>query len=104
VLPLAFAADGIDELVLGFAPRYRPHAVAPTTIHLAATDIDRAWTVAIAEGAIEARTDGDGTADLRIEAAVNDLYLLLWNRAGTEAAALRGDPAALDTWRAAVAV
>jgi len=103
-LPLAFAADGVDELVLGFAPRYRPRGITPATIHLGATDVDRRWTVALTDGIIEASDGIDGPADLRIEAPVNDLYLLLWNRGAADHAVLTGDPAALDSWRAAVAV
>lgn len=100
-----FAADGVDELVLGFAPRYRPGPITATTIRFSATDVGRAWTVALAEGSIEATTDGAAAdADLRIDATAADLYLLLWNRGGIERATLHGDASALDTWRAAVAV
>lgn len=104
VVPAAFAADGVDELVLGFAPRFRPGPITPTTLRFAAPDVGRAWTVRLAEGAIEAVGDAHGEADLHIEARASDLYLLLWNRAETERVTLTGDPSALDTWRTAVAV
>jgi uncharacterized protein (TIGR03083 family) len=103
-LPPAFAADGVDELLLGFAPRYRPAGITPATIQLRASDVGRGWTIALGEGAIDTSDAIDGPADLRIEAPINELYLLLWNRTGAEHATLHGDPAALDSWRAAVAV
>jgi uncharacterized protein (TIGR03083 family) len=103
-LPPAFAADGVDELLLGFAPRYRPAGITPATIQLRASDVDRAWTIALGEGAVATSDTIDGPADLRIDAPINELYLLLWNRTGAERATLHGDPAALDSWRAAVAV
>jgi uncharacterized protein (TIGR03083 family) len=103
-VPADFAADGVDELVMGFAPRYRPVDVTPATIHLRASDIDHGWTVAIADGAIDTSPDIRGRADLRIEAPVAELYLLLWNRSGIGKATLTGDSAALDSWRAAVTV
>jgi uncharacterized protein (TIGR03083 family) len=100
----AFAADGVDELLLGFAPRYRPAGIAPARLHFHATDVARGWTATIAEGAVEVTDSIHGDADLRIDAPVNVLYLLLWNRTGVEHAVLTGDAAALDSWRAAVAV
>lgn len=103
-LPLAFASDGIDELLLGFAPRYRPTGVAPARLHFHAPDVGRGWTVTIGEGTVEVIESDDGQADLRIEAPVNGLYLLLWNRTGVEHATLTGEASALDSWRASVAV
>jgi uncharacterized protein (TIGR03083 family) len=103
-LPPAFATDGVDELLLGFAPRFRPTDISPATIQLRASDVDRGWMVTLGEGAIAVTDTIDGPADLRIEAPINELYLLLWNRTAVEGSNLHGDPAALDSWRAAVAV
>jgi uncharacterized protein (TIGR03083 family) len=103
-VPLAFAADGVDELLLGFAPRYRPTGIAPALLHFRATDMQRGWTARIAEGVVEVTDRIDGPADLRVDAPINDLYLVLWNRVGTERATLTGDVAAFASWRAAVAV
>jgi uncharacterized protein (TIGR03083 family) len=103
-VPPEFAVDGVGELVLGFAPRYRPGPITPATIRFTATDVDHSWTVSLGEGTIRSATGSDGEADLRVEATASDLYFILWNRSSTDRATLVGDATAFDTWRATVAV
>jgi uncharacterized protein (TIGR03083 family) len=55
--PPDFAADGIDELVMGFGQRrkYRPSAEHVGGMHLRTTDTGHAWHVAADDGRIQAR-------------------------------------------------
>ena len=55
--PPDFAADGIDELIMGFGQRrkYRPSADKDGTMRVQATDTGDAWHVAAEAGRIEAR-------------------------------------------------
>jgi len=43
-------------------------------------------------------------ADWSIRSPVSDLYLLLWNRRGTDGLEVQGDPALLDLWRTSIQV
>jgi uncharacterized protein (TIGR03083 family) len=83
------ALDGIDELVMGFAPRSRsPLRVAPgeapVTIAVRTPDATYGWTLRVSEDPpVVARHDlapGDAGVDAVIEAPAVPLYLALWHR------------------------
>jgi uncharacterized protein (TIGR03083 family) len=95
-----FAADGIDELLSGFFGRPGGRLVAdrPLSMALVPTDIDAAWTFYI-EPSGRRLVAGEQPAGLTIVGPASELYLLLWNRNGTERLELRGDGAVLDLWR-----
>ncbi len=92
----AFAADGIDELLVLFVPRRssKLRADPPATLAVRCTDVEASWLL---------RMDGDGvtttaaTGDARSGAActvsgtAHDLYLALWNRLGADELAVEGD-------------
>jgi uncharacterized protein (TIGR03083 family) len=117
-----FAADGIDELVTGFAPRERrvAHAGRPRTLRLRAADTGEVWQLAIGpdgvhghRGTVEAATVEAGSvpagsvpADTVVSGPASRLYLLLWNRqdADTAAVTITGDPDGLRLWRDTVRV
>lgn len=97
----AFAVDGIDELLSGFFGRAGGRLLAdpPRSMALVPTDIDVAWTFHI-EPSGRRLVAGEQPAQLTIVGPSSELYLLLWNRTGTERLELRGDEAVLDLWRA----
>lgn len=102
-----FAADGIDELLVGFAPGERLAASINThkVLGVYSRDTGDCWQVSVDPEGIVARR-GTGPADCTIEGAASDLYLTLWNRTRTEDArlAITGDSNVLQLWRTAVHV
>jgi uncharacterized protein (TIGR03083 family) len=107
VTPFAqeLAADGVEELLLGFASRRngRLRADPPRTLGLHATDAGADWLVRVEPDRIEVSRE-PGEADWSVTGPASDLYLLLWNRRGTEGLRVQGDPALLELWRASVRV
>ena len=102
-----FAADGIDELIMGFAPREKP-AVSPQTactLQLKATDTGDGWHVVIGSGGIQARR-GQDRASAVVSGPAAALYLLLWNRQDPRSAGVTvcGDSSVLALWRDVVQV
>ncbi|MEW2444770.1 maleylpyruvate isomerase family mycothiol-dependent enzyme [Micromonospora marina] len=95
-----FAADGIDELLGGFFGRPGGRLVAdpPLSMALVPTDVDARWTTYI-EPAGHRLVAGEMPAQLTVTGPASELYLLLWNRGGTERLELRGEAAVLDLWR-----
>jgi uncharacterized protein (TIGR03083 family) len=97
-----FAADGVDELVTGFAPRERPTARPRATraLQLHAADTGDEWHLVIAPGGIGARR-GRHDADAVVSGPAQGLYLLLWNRQDIQAAGatVAGDTDVLLLWR-----
>lgn len=102
-----FAADGVAELFGGFlARRGRSIALgAPVRIAVRAADAECAWTITFEPGSRERVTvPAAQPADLLLTGPAADLYLLLWNRGGTERIALDGDAGLLDRWREGVKI
>jgi uncharacterized protein (TIGR03083 family) len=103
----AFAADGIDELIMGFAPRrrYRARGGGERSLAVLAADTGASWQVRLADGATEVQR-GAGAADCVLGGPASGLYAFLWNRCDTGPAgiAVGGDPAVLETWRGNVRV
>lgn len=99
-----FAADGIDELIMGFASRSirhgRWHGPA-ATLAICADDGPGAragWLVAGGpDGAGVAR--GTGPADCTVTGPAASLYLLLWNRDPGGEVEVSGDPGVLAGFR-----
>ena len=98
----ALAVDGIDELLLGFFARQRGRLLAEpgVTLGVRVTDAGEsdAWTMRIGPQGREVDR-GSGHGDLVISGAASDVYLFLWNRAGTDHVELTGDERVLDIWR-----
>jgi uncharacterized protein (TIGR03083 family) len=103
--PPEHAADGLDELLLGFASRRkgRLRADPPRSFALHATDFDADWLVRVQPDRIEV-SDRPGDADWSVAGPASDLYLLLWNRRGTDGLEVAGDPSLLRLWRTSVRV
>jgi uncharacterized protein (TIGR03083 family) len=101
----AFAADGLEELLLGFfgRPPREPLDVPTRTLQLRADDggaggSDRAWLVTVGpEGTRTLHERGD--ADCSVTASTSDLYLLMWNRRSADGLDVAGDDSVLQGWR-----
>ncbi len=97
----AFAADMLDELLSGFAPRPSVNGSgveSERVLHVHATGVDEHWFLTIGPEGVETTRDGDD-ADLTVAAPAADLYLLFWNRSDGSTAELTGDADLLDVWR-----
>jgi uncharacterized protein (TIGR03083 family) len=114
--PADFAADGIDELIIGFLGRGRGDQEPPQpgqhrTLQVLASDIEsdpHGWLVELsADGGRVVRVSrGGGPADCTLAGPAAALYLRLWNRADPAAAGVTvsGDPRVLQAWRDGVQV
>ncbi|MFT3861226.1 maleylpyruvate isomerase family mycothiol-dependent enzyme [Micropruina sp.] len=78
----ALARDGIDELLLGFAPRAKsnPKADAPTSIAVVTDDGLGRWTLSLDLDGTRASVGADDDADVRIAGTARGVYTSLWNR------------------------
>jgi uncharacterized protein (TIGR03083 family) len=100
-----FAADGIDELIVGFASRKKTGPATTRTLQLHATDTGDRWQVIIGLDGIRGHR-GTGQGGTVLTGPASELYLLLWNRraAGTAVVTIAGDPAGLHVWQDTVQV
>ena len=94
----SFAGDGIDELLVAFAPRKESFPVATSVSMLVhATDIDARWHVTMSPHGVSTSRD-PGPADVTLTGAASDLYLSVWNRGDDSTIGIEGDRDVLDTW------
>ena len=110
-----FAADGVDELIMGFGQRrkYQPQpgsAADGGRLSVVAADTGDAWSIAARQGRLQPRRKtaadaADGAACV-VGGPASGLYLYLWNRVSAADAAVTttGDPALLASWQAAVKI
>jgi uncharacterized protein (TIGR03083 family) len=106
-----FAADGIDELIMGFGRRrkYQPRSTAGGAwLRVLATDTGDAWLVEAQGGDLQPRRDADDhqEAGCTVSGPASSLYLYLWNRADAARAGVTvaGDPGLLSSWQSSVRV
>ncbi|HYB46236.1 MAG TPA: maleylpyruvate isomerase family mycothiol-dependent enzyme [Streptosporangiaceae bacterium] len=111
--PPDFAADGIDELIMGFGQRrkYRPSAGHEGSLDVRAADTGHAWHIAAEGGRIQARrepggSDSRSSAHGSVAGPASGLYLFLWNRSDAAQAGITiaGDPGFLAHWQSSVRV
>jgi len=111
--PPDFAADGIDELIMGFGQRrkYRPSAEHQSSLDVRTTDTGHAWHVGAEDGRIQARREPSAPgsaarADGTVAGPASGLYLFLWNRCDADQAGvtIAGDTGLLRTWQSSVRV
>ena len=112
-IPAEVAADGVDELLMGFARRNArrgPLSDPPRGLFVQLTD-GYQWIGRMGpEHAEVARGwpgPAAGPADCAVAGPAADVYLLLWNRrdpGDLPAVELTGDPAVLERWRHGVRV
>jgi uncharacterized protein (TIGR03083 family) len=106
-----FAADGIDELIMGFGRRrkYQPGSVTDgVSLRVLTTDTGDAWLIEAREGRLQPRRDAHGAeeAGCTVSGPAAGVYLYLWNRADAAQAGvtIAGDPGLLSAWQASVRV
>ena len=106
-----FAADGIDELIMGFGQRrkYRPSADRDGSMQVCTTDTGHAWHVGTEDGRIQARRqqhDSPASAACTITGPASGVYLFLWNRPDDAQAnvTVTGDRDFLAAWQSSVRV
>ncbi|MGH3505237.1 MAG: maleylpyruvate isomerase family mycothiol-dependent enzyme [Nocardioidaceae bacterium] len=96
--PATIAADGIDELLVGFARRSRRLRRDPArSLAVHPEDSDDRWFVRLAPEAVEV-SRADAGADCTVRGPASDLYLLLWNRRGPDGLDIDGDETMLSLW------
>jgi uncharacterized protein (TIGR03083 family) len=112
-VPADLAADGIDELLIGFARRNArrgPRSDPPRGLFVAAAD-GYQWVARMSpeQAEVERGWPGPaaGPADCTVTGPAAEVYLLLWNRrdpGDLPGLRLTGDPGVLDQWRRGVRV
>jgi uncharacterized protein (TIGR03083 family) len=109
--PAEFAADGIDELIMGFFGRgLADPPDRPRALRVVATDANSSWLVTLtADGSQVAAVERGGTPDQPADTAVtgraSDLYLLLWNRSSADGGvSVAGNVGLLRAWPDAMRV
>jgi uncharacterized protein (TIGR03083 family) len=108
----AFAADGVDELIMCFAARqrYRLRGDGERSLTVRARDADARWHVRLADGGTAVgrgvAVSDDDAADCTLEGSAAGLYAFLWNRSDAARAGLTitGRPEILDVWSTSVRV
>ncbi len=92
----ALARDGIDELLLGFAPRPRYTLTRPEPVQISVTTEDGlgAWTVSLGPAGTTARVGSVPDAGAEVTGSARGVYTGLWNRGRHFAVA--GDEAPLQ--------
>jgi uncharacterized protein (TIGR03083 family) len=112
--PAEFAADGIDELIMGFGRRRRYQPVAGTgggRLQVIAADTRDEWHIDARDGQLQPRRKDDAAADAAaatctVSGPASGVYLYLWNRADAARAGVTvtGNPDLLTCWRSGVRV
>jgi len=95
------AADGVDEMMLGFSGRYR-NLRNPERVRLAirATDAERAWWCTIGpDELMSAQGEPTQPATTTLSGKSGELLLWLWNRRTADGLEVNGDPTVLEIWR-----
>jgi len=92
----AFASDGIDEILMLFAPRWGVPTPRAQTMVVRTTDTNDAWHVTMGPDTISVRR-GDGSSDVTLTGSASDLYLAVWNR-GDPPISVTGAPELVATW------
>jgi uncharacterized protein (TIGR03083 family) len=93
------AADGIDELLMGFITRGkgRLHAAEPYRLLVRTDDTGHAWTLRISEGPVVTVPGAVERPEVVFSGTAVQLYLSLWNRADELATDGRSD--LVGQWR-----
>ena len=101
----AFAADGVDELIMGFLGRDAQRGSwggPPGVLGLHAGDgtgVTAHWRVASTPGQLAVAREA-GPAGCDVTGGAARLYLLLWNRGDADGLQVRGDAGTLAAFRA----
>lgn len=99
-----FAADGIDELVMGMIPDRLGAGDGPASVVIEPLDRNVSWTVHVAPHGVDVRREAVSGAELNLFGLSSDLYRWVWNRADDAEVSLRGNVLVSDWWRQKVVV
>lgn len=88
------AADGIDELLTVYLPRWGAPRGTGERIGFRTTDTGDEWLLKIGEGHL-ATTRDLAEAQATLTGTANDLLLTLWGRTPFDTVSIEGDPAPL---------
>jgi uncharacterized protein (TIGR03083 family) len=108
--PADFAADGIDELIMGIFGRGAAGTMPGSfTLGVDAADLNENWVVGNVRSGTKAASvplGGVSETDCTVTGPASALYLLLWNRATAAdgGVAVTGDPDVLRLWQAEMQV
>lgn len=99
-----FAADGLDELLIGFHARRRSQvrSSVPKTLHLHATDEPGGgsdWFLHVTDEPLVTSRTFDGPVDCVLSGPVELLYLTLWNRCRIDDLTVSGDSGVAKSWQ-----
>jgi uncharacterized protein (TIGR03083 family) len=116
-VPDVFAADGVDEILSGFATRARRLRGAPATLVVAADAPAFSWRVRLGPDAVtveraptgtgaepERADDGGDTPWCAVAGPAPALYWWLWNRGDGAALTVSGDADVLARWHDGLSV
>ena len=105
-LPADFAADGINELLLGFAHRNRRRLSREeeTAAVLVASDTGDRWRFAATPQGLEVAAEAELGAPTVVRGTAHQLYLLTWNRLPLEDVMVDGSPEPLRWLRSSLQV
>jgi uncharacterized protein (TIGR03083 family) len=100
-----FAADGIDEVIMGFTPRMRRLRGGTWSLAVRPTDDRGRWHVRPGPGKTEV-SRADAAADCVLSGPAAGLYAFLWNRCTARDAGIEvtGDASILATWTSSACV
>jgi len=94
-----FAADGIDEMLVAFAPRGSEFSIgSPATMAIQTNDTNDQWHVTMTPNGITT-SRGQGPAEVTLTGSASDLYLTVWNRGDDSTIEVTGNRDLVDTWR-----
>ncbi|MEV0552293.1 MULTISPECIES: maleylpyruvate isomerase family mycothiol-dependent enzyme [unclassified Streptomyces] len=98
-VPVDFAVDGIDELLLGFHARGRSRVRTdePRVLRVRASDSDAVWSVRLSAEPPAAEHGEVTDADCELAGTAAQLYLALWNRGPFPS--VTGDSSIATLWR-----
>jgi MDMPI C-terminal domain len=107
VTPFAadFAADGIDELIMGFLGRDSEDGPGgQRSLRVVAADAGADWIVALTPDgarAVHVERGGSSGADATVRGPASAVYLVLWNRAGRDDGdvSVEGDSDLVKSWQ-----
>ncbi|MFG2343454.1 maleylpyruvate isomerase family mycothiol-dependent enzyme [Streptomyces phaeochromogenes] len=103
-IPVDFAVDGIDELLLGFHARSRSRVRTdePRVLKVRASDSDAVWSVRLSAEPPVAERGEVADADCELAGTAAQLHLALWNRGPFPS--VTGDLSIATLWREKSAV
>lgn len=94
-----FAADMLDELVVGFTRHMHVETCESERVLLVhAIDVDVRWWLTIGPDGVRTSSSGEHD-DLTVAGTAAQLSLLLWNRAPAGEVRLSGDASVIDLWQ-----